>query len=223
MPLILAHARDPGLSFTRQVKIAEDQVDVRAIQQFDGVLETVERRNHLITKVAEHHFIVESSERLILDDENSIDDAFALPEQHPYPKTMASPPQRTKRKPVPRHRSRNSGFSQKPVPREDGPQRIAKLLARAGIASRRDIERMIAEGRIALNGETLTTPATLLTDLGGVTVDERPCARRRRTRLFRFYSLKARSPRPTIRGRPTIYDRLPPGLPRVMPVGPSIS
>ena len=40
----------------------------------------------------------------------------------------------------------------RPAPREDGPQRIAKLLARAGIASRRDIERMIAEGRIALNG-----------------------------------------------------------------------
>ena len=46
----------------------------------------------------------------------------------------------------------------------DGPQRIAKLLARAGIASRREIERMIAEGRIALNGEKLTTPATLLDD-----------------------------------------------------------
>ena len=59
----------------------------------------------------------------------------------------------------------------RPAPREDGPQRIAKLLARAGIASRRDIERMIAEGRIALNGEKLTTPATLLTDLQGVTVE----------------------------------------------------
>ena len=52
-------------------------------------------------------------------------------------------------------------------PREDGPQRIAKLLARAGIASRREIERMIAEGRIALNGEKLTTPATLLERLDG--------------------------------------------------------
>ena len=49
-----------------------------------------------------------------------------------------------------------------PVEGADKPQRIAKLLARAGIASRREIERMIADGRIALNGEKLTTPATLL-------------------------------------------------------------
>ena len=49
-----------------------------------------------------------------------------------------------------------------PKAHEGGPQRIAKLLARAGVASRREIERMIAEGRIALNGEKLTTPATLL-------------------------------------------------------------
>jgi len=85
--------------------------------------------------------------------------------------------------------------------REDGKQRIAKLLARAGIASRREIERMIAEGRIALHGEKLTTPATA-------------------TRLFRFHKAQrtitaAHDPK----GRPTIYDRLPPGLPRVMPVG----
>ena len=61
-----------------------------------------------------------------------------------------------------------------PQPRESGPQRIAKLLARAGIASRREIERMITEGRIALNGEKLTTPATLLGNLDGITVDGKP-------------------------------------------------
>jgi len=61
-----------------------------------------------------------------------------------------------------------------PQEREDGPQRIAKLLARAGIASRREIERMIAEGRIALNGEILTTPATLVENVEGITVDGRP-------------------------------------------------
>jgi 23S rRNA pseudouridine2605 synthase len=103
---------------------------------------------------------------------------------------------------------------------EAGPQRIAKLLARAGVASRREIERMIAEGRIALNGEKLTTPATLLEDLSGVTVDGKPVRPAAATRLFRFYK-----PQGTItaerdpRGRPTIYDRLPPGLPRLMPVG----
>jgi 23S rRNA pseudouridine2605 synthase len=104
--------------------------------------------------------------------------------------------------------------------REGEPQRIAKLLARAGIASRREIERMIAEGRIALNGEKLTTPATLLDSLEGVTVDGKPVRPAAATRLFRFYKPQGaitaeRDPR----GRPTIYDKLPPGLPRVMPVG----
>ena len=105
-------------------------------------------------------------------------------------------------------------------PREAGPQRIAKLLARAGVASRREIERMIAEGRIALNGEKLTTPATSLDSLAGVTVDGKPVRPAAATRLFRFYK-----PQGTItaahdpKGRPTIYDRLPPGLPRLMPVG----
>jgi 23S rRNA pseudouridine2605 synthase len=105
-------------------------------------------------------------------------------------------------------------------PRENGAQRIAKLLARAGVASRREVERMIAEGRIALNGEKLTTPATLLDDLQGVTVDGKPVRPAAATRLFRFYK-----PQGTItaerdpKGRATIYDRLPPGLPRLMPVG----
>jgi 23S rRNA pseudouridine2605 synthase len=134
---------------------------------------------------------------------------------------MTTPPQRTTRRPVP-HRNRGS----RPIAaaatqsRESGPQRIAKLLARAGVASRREVERMIAEGRIALNGEKLTTPATLLEDLEGVTVDDKPVRPAAATRLFRFYKPPAtltaeRDPK----GRPTIYDRLPTGLPRLMPVG----
>jgi 23S rRNA pseudouridine2605 synthase len=104
--------------------------------------------------------------------------------------------------------------------REDGPQRIAKLLARAGIASRREIERMIAEGRIALNGEKITTPATLLEDVAGLTVDGRSVRPAKATRLFRFYKppatlTAANDPK----GRATIYDRLPQGMSRVMPVG----
>lgn len=99
-------------------------------------------------------------------------------------------------------------------------QRIAKLLARAGIASRREIERMIAEGRIALDGKVLDTPATLLTSLDGVTVDGNPVAAPEPARLFRYHKpaglLTAER---DFTGRPTIYDRLPEGLPRVMPVG----
>ena len=107
-----------------------------------------------------------------------------------------------------------------PGPREEGPQRIAKLLARAGVASRREIERMIADKRIAIDGTVVETPATLLTTLRGVTVDGKPVRAAEATRLFRFYKppgtlTAANDPK----GRPTIYDRLPKGLPRVMPVG----
>ena len=100
------------------------------------------------------------------------------------------------------------------------PQRIAKLLARAGIASRREIERMIEEGRIARDGVTIDTPATLLTSLHGVTVDGDPVAAPAPTRLFLFHKptgflTTERDPA----GRPTIYDILPDDLPRLMPIG----
>ena len=100
------------------------------------------------------------------------------------------------------------------------PQRIAKLLARAGIASRREVERMIAEGRIAVGGVRVEKPATLLTSLHGVTVDGRPVAEPAPARLFRYHKpagllTAERDPK----GRATIYDRLPKGLPRLMPVG----
>ncbi|MCA1748952.1 MAG: ribosomal large subunit pseudouridine synthase B, partial [Sphingomonadales bacterium] len=57
---------------------------------------------------------------------------------------------------------------------EKAPQRIAKLLARAGVASRREVERMIEAGRIAIDGKALDTPATLVPTLRGVTVDGQP-------------------------------------------------
>ena len=109
-----------------------------------------------------------------------------------------------------------------PAPREG--ERIAKLLARAGVASRREVERMIGEGRIALNGQVLETPATVLPDLRGVTVDGKPVARTEAARLFRFHKPSGlitaeRDPA----GRPTIYNALrnalPQGAPRLMPVG----
>ncbi len=104
------------------------------------------------------------------------------------------------------------------IPREG--ERIAKLLARAGVASRRDIERMIADGRIARDGVAVTTPATLLTSLRGITVDGNPVKEPSPARLFLFHKpagllTTARDPA----GRPTIYDKLPAELPRVMPVG----
>jgi len=120
------------------------------------------------------------------------------------------------------HRRRSE---RRPVPRapsdgDKGPQRIAKLLARAGIGSRRDIERMIADGRIALNGEKIATPATLLETVEGLTVDGRAVRPAKATRLYRFYKPPATlTAAHDSNGRPTIYDRLPKGLPRLMPVG----
>ena len=102
--------------------------------------------------------------------------------------------------------------------------RIAKLLARAGVASRREIERMIAEGRVALDGKVLDTPAVKLANLKGVTVDGKPVAQAEPARLFAFHKPSGlitaeRDPR----GRPTIYtalrNALPRGAPRLMPVG----
>jgi 23S rRNA pseudouridine2605 synthase len=113
--------------------------------------------------------------------------------------------------------------SQRSPSRPEG-ERIAKLLARAGIASRREIERMIAAGRVALDGQVLETPATILPDLRGVTVDGQPVSSPQPTRLFAFHKptgliTAERDPA----GRPTIYtslrNALPKGAGRVMPIG----
>ena len=66
-------------------------------------------------------------------------------------------------------------------------QRIAKLLARAGVASRREIERMIEAGRIALNGDPVEHPSLLLKNLTGITVDGNPVAEPAPAKLYRFH------------------------------------
>lgn len=102
--------------------------------------------------------------------------------------------------------------------------RIAKLLARAGVASRREVERMIAEGRVRIGEELVTTPNTVLTSLKGVSVDGKPVKAAEATRLFVFHKpagliTAERDPA----GRPTIYtalrNALPEGTGRVMPIG----
>lgn len=103
-------------------------------------------------------------------------------------------------------------------------ERIAKLLARAGVASRREIERMIADRRIAKDGVVIETPATVLEHLRGVTVDGNPVASAEPTRLFRFNKPEGLiTAERDAAGRPTIYaalrNALPKGTPRMMPVG----
>ncbi|QKG71839.1 pseudouridine synthase [Erythrobacter mangrovi] len=106
---------------------------------------------------------------------------------------------------------------------EDG-DRIAKLLARAGVASRREIERMIADGRVALDGKVLNTPAVKLANLRGVAVDGKPVGNAEDTRLFAFHKPAGMlTTEYDPKGRTTIYaalrNTLPKDVGRVMPVG----
>ncbi|MCC7271730.1 MAG: rRNA pseudouridine synthase [Alphaproteobacteria bacterium] len=99
-------------------------------------------------------------------------------------------------------------------------ERIAKVLARAGLCSRRDAERWIAEGRVAVNGQKLATPAFLVGPADKVVVDGKPMPVAERTRLWRFHKPAGvvtthRDPQ----GRRTLFDILPADLPRVVSVG----
>jgi 23S rRNA pseudouridine2605 synthase len=99
-------------------------------------------------------------------------------------------------------------------------ERIAKALARAGVCSRRDAERLIAEGRVKLNGKKLDTPAVKVTSADRILVDGKPVAAAEQTRLWRYHKPAGlvtthRDPQ----GRPTVFERLPEGLPRVVSIG----
>src|SRR5262252_2597463 len=99
-------------------------------------------------------------------------------------------------------------------------ERIAKVIARAGLASRREAEAWIAAGRVAVNGEPIASPACNVTAQDRVTVDGEPLPIRERTRLFLYHK-----PRGLLTthvdpgGRPTIFSVLPEGLPRLISVG----
>ena len=99
-------------------------------------------------------------------------------------------------------------------------QRIAKVMARAGVCSRRDAEAWIAEGRVSVNGEVLKSPAFNVGDADDVRVDGKPIGPAERTRLFLFHKPRglvttSRDPE----GRPTVFSALPPNLPRVVAIG----
>ncbi len=103
---------------------------------------------------------------------------------------------------------------------EPAEDRIAKVIARAGIASRRDVEAMIAEGRVTLNGKVLDSPAINVTAADQITVDGEPLPVKERTRLWLYHKPRglvttARDPE----GRPTVFDNLPEDLPRVVAIG----
>jgi 23S rRNA pseudouridine2605 synthase len=114
----------------------------------------------------------------------------------------------------------DSAPSKGALERKDGEERIAKLLARAGVASRREIERMIADKRITLNGIAIETPATVLKSLHGVAVDGKAVGQPAPTQLYMFHKPEGcLTAERDFSGRKTIYDVLPKDLPRLMPIG----
>ncbi len=101
-----------------------------------------------------------------------------------------------------------------------GGERIAKVLARSGVASRRDAERIIAEGRVTVNGKEITSPALDVTPKDRITVDGKPLAAPEPPRVWLYHKpaglvTTARDEQ----GRPTVFDHLPEDLPRVMTIG----
>lgn len=99
-------------------------------------------------------------------------------------------------------------------------ERIAKWLARAGVASRRDAEKLLTEGRVKLNNSVVSHPATFVAKGDLVVVDGRLVDEPERSRLWRYHKPDGlvtthRDPE----GRPTVFERLPAGLPRLVSVG----
>jgi len=102
----------------------------------------------------------------------------------------------------------------------DASERVAKVLARAGVASRRDVERLIAEGRVKLNGEVLTTPAVKVGAGDVLSVDGRIVAAAEAARVWRYHKpVGLVTTHKDPKNRPTVFENLPPGLPRVISVG----
>ena len=103
---------------------------------------------------------------------------------------------------------------------QDRGERIAKVMARVGLCSRREAEKWIEAGRVQLNGKVLDTPAVTVTASDKVLVDDVPLPLRERTRLWLYHKPRGlvttnRDPE----GRPTVFDKLPDDLPRVLAVG----
>src|ERR1041384_1089738 len=106
------------------------------------------------------------------------------------------------------------------APERIAPQRIAKVLARAGLCSRRDAERWIAEGRVAVDGKVLTSPAVTVTPDSDIRVDGKPLPQPERARLWRYHKPAGLvTTHRDEKGRPTVFAALPAGLPRLISIG----
>ncbi len=99
-------------------------------------------------------------------------------------------------------------------------ERIAKVVSRAGLASRRDAEEWIVQGRVTVNGRVINSPALDVTANDVITVDGKPLPPRERTRLFLYHKPRGlMTTHADPEGRPTVFDHLPEGLPRLISIG----
>jgi len=99
-------------------------------------------------------------------------------------------------------------------------ERIAKVIARAGLASRREAEAWIVAGRVAVNGTVISSPALNVTTSDRIEVDGTPLRARARTRLFLYHKPRGlMTTHSDPQGRDTIFRALPKGLPRLISVG----
>ncbi|MBR1200280.1 pseudouridine synthase [Bradyrhizobium sp. AUGA SZCCT0240] len=121
------------------------------------------------------------------------------------------------------YRERKTEFEkrgpQPPKVKKSG-ERIAKVVSRAGLASRRDAEEWITQGRVSVNGRVINSPALDVTVNDVITVDGKPLPPRERTRLFMFHKPRGlMTTHADPEGRPTVFDNLPEGLPRLISIG----
>jgi 23S rRNA pseudouridine2605 synthase len=106
-----------------------------------------------------------------------------------------------------------------PKPKKAG-ERIAKVVARAGLASRRDAEELITQGRVTVNGRVINSPALDVTANDSIAVDGKVLPPRERTRLFMYHKPRGlMTTHADPEGRPTVFDNLPEGLPRLISIG----
>jgi 23S rRNA pseudouridine2605 synthase len=125
------------------------------------------------------------------------------------------------------YRERKPDDRERRAPRAAAPEkktktgeRIAKIVARAGLCSRREAEDWITQGRVAVNGRVITSPALDVTARDVVTIDGKPLPERERTRLFLYHKPRGlMTTHDDPEGRPTVFDNLPEGLPRLISIG----
>jgi 23S rRNA pseudouridine2605 synthase len=122
------------------------------------------------------------------------------------------------------YRERPPEFDKRAARAESKPkkagERIAKVLARAGLASRRDAEEMVTQGRVTVNGRVINSPALDVTANDVVAVDGKTLPPRERTRLFLYHKPRGlMTTHADPEGRPTVFDNLPEGLPRLISIG----